>query len=70
MNIDYKSRYALVCDLVGHQKPQTQEEENYCQLVEFQNDTWRPVIIKMLKTYINELEKAIQKEKGTPDSRL
>jgi len=55
--IVYKSKYSLVCQLTGQQKPKTQEEENYCQLVEFQNDTWRPVLTKMLDEYVKKINK-------------
>lgn len=30
----YKSEYSKVCKIIGHQLPQTQQEENYCQAVE------------------------------------
>lgn len=58
--IIYKSKYSLVCKLVGHPLPKTQDEEDYCRLVELQNDTWRPVITEMLTEYLNKINNAIR----------
>ena len=71
MEIIYKSKYALVCELTGHNKPSTQEEENYCQQVEYETDTWKPVITDMLIKFIKEInDKKKPYIKGTFMERL
>lgn len=50
--ITYKSKYSIVCDLVGHPKPKTQEEEDYCQQTELETDTPKHVIAFMLIEYL------------------
>lgn len=51
----YKSKYALVCELVGHPKLPTQEEENYCQITEQETSTAQVVLSKMLVEYIEKI---------------
>jgi hypothetical protein len=53
----YKSIYSKVCHLVGKPKPSTQQEEDYCQSVEYDTDGWRSVVVKMLEDYIIEIKR-------------
>tara|TARA_R110000868_G_scaffold180622_2_gene421238 strand:- start:1452 stop:1691 length:240 start_codon:yes stop_codon:yes gene_type:complete len=36
-HIIYKSKYAEICDIIGRPKPKNQDEEDYCQLCEFEH---------------------------------
>ena len=48
--IIYKSKYSKICDQVGHPKPKTQKEEDYCQFVEWNHQEMaKKVLDKMLK---------------------
>ena len=46
--IIYKSKYSEVCDKVGYPKPKIQEEENYCQLVEFEHPKFAKNILNKM----------------------
>lgn len=50
--IIYKSKYSIVCDLVGHPKPNSQEEEDYCQDVELKTETPKTTLSNMILNYL------------------
>lgn len=64
--IVYKSKYSIICELVGRPKPSSQAEEDYCQLVDRQNDTSVYVQIEMLTAYLNKLKNRADKISGKP----
>lgn len=57
MKVVYKSKYSIVCDLVGHPKPTTQEEEDWCYWLEKEPflDTATVSITGMLKRYLERI---------------
>lgn len=68
--ITYKSEYSKACDILGIDKPKTQEDEDYCLLVEFEHpETAAKVLSKMLnkkveiESFPNTFYKTIQRWK-------
>lgn len=47
--IIYTSLYSKVCEEVGHPKPKTQEEEDYCLTCEFEHPKWAKEIRDKMK---------------------
>jgi len=53
--VTYKSEYSKACDILGIEKPKTQEEEDYCLLVEFEHpETAAKVLSEMLNKKVTK----------------